>query len=103
MNETSNFNGFPGECVRFLLELRHNNNREWFNEHKSDYETYVKKPTQEFAGEMAINLGELSPAEGPAPQVNFSIFRIYRDIRFSKDDTKLDNSFHLKECYYSQV
>jgi len=87
MNETSNFNGFPEECVRFLFELRHNNNREWFKEHKSDYETFVKVPTQEFAGEMAKLLEELSPAEDPAPQVNFSIFRIYRDIRFSKDKT----------------
>ena len=52
MNETSNFNGFPEEGVRFLFELRHNNNREWFNEHKSDYETFVKVPTQAFAGEM---------------------------------------------------
>lgn len=87
MNETSNFNGFPEECVRYLFELRHNNNREWFNEHKSDYDSFVKVPTQEFAGEMAIILEELSPAEGSAPQVSFSIFRIYRDIRFSKDKT----------------
>jgi len=87
MNETSNFNGFPEECVRFLLELRHNNNREWFKEHKSDFDTFVKKPTQEFAGQMAKFLEKLSPAEDSAPQVNFSIFRIYRDIRFSKDKT----------------
>ncbi|MFC2043334.1 DUF2461 domain-containing protein [Chloroflexota bacterium] len=87
MYETASFNGFPEECVRFLLELRHNNNREWFNEHKSEYETFVKKPTQEFAGEMAIILDELSPVEGSAPQFNFSIFRIYRDIRFSKNKT----------------
>lgn len=87
MHETSIFNGFPEECVRFLFELRHNNNREWFKEHKSDFDTFVKVPTQEFAAKMAKLLEEFSPAEDPAPQVNFSIFRIYRDIRFSKDKT----------------
>ena len=87
MNETSNFNGFPEESVRFLFELRYNNNREWFNEHKSDYDTFVKVPTQEFAGQMAKILKVLSPDKSPSPQVNFSIFRIYRDIRFSKDKT----------------
>lgn len=79
------FSGFPKESVQFLLDLRANNNREWFNAHKKDYEKYIKETTQAFGEMMADSLTALSPSGAKSPRVNFSPFRIYRDVRFSKD------------------
>ena len=42
------FEGFPEQGIKFLKQLKKNNNREWFNKHKSDYEDYVKLPMRLF-------------------------------------------------------
>lgn len=73
---------FPKEGVQFLSDLKANNNREWFNEHKSDFEKHVKAPSSHFADALSELLAEL--AGGP---IEHKIFRIYRDVRFSKDKT----------------
>ena len=36
------FTGFPREGIAFLTKLKKNNKREWFNEHKPEFEEYVK-------------------------------------------------------------
>jgi len=41
---TGSFNGFPKQCVEFLTGLAANNNREWFEKHKPDFENYVMEP-----------------------------------------------------------
>jgi uncharacterized protein (TIGR02453 family) len=87
MTEIMGFNGFPKECVQFLVELRENNNREWFTEHKPDFKTYVQEPTNGFANEMAKLVESISPSGLNHPEIQFSVYRIYRDIRFSKDKT----------------
>ncbi len=83
------FSGFPQEARVFLEDLVLNNNRDWFNEHKSDYTDHVLAPTQSFVAALGERLQTLSPdiqydtnAKGTG-----SIMRIYRDIRFSKDKT----------------
>jgi uncharacterized protein (DUF2461 family) len=48
----SAFNGFPKELVRFFNGLRKHNTKEWFQDHKQDYETHVKQPSQEFVMAM---------------------------------------------------
>lgn len=78
---TTNFTGFPPEAISFFRELGDNNNKPWFEAHKGDYEEYVKEPSFLFAETMADRLSEV--AAGPAPAA--SPFRIYRDVRFSKD------------------
>jgi uncharacterized protein (TIGR02453 family) len=81
----ASFKGFSEETIQFLLELRANNNRDWFKTNKSRYEQFVKEPSKEFSIALAGALSELSPhPDKPAP-FEYSIFRIYRDIRFSKD------------------
>lgn len=83
----SEFKGFPAESIKFFFELALNNNKEWFNEHKKDYENYVFKPAQDFVVVMAERLKELSPNIIGDPRRDKSIFRIYRDTRFSKEKT----------------
>lgn len=87
MAEKSVFNGFPKECVRLYEELRRNNTREWFAEHKEDFDKHVTVPARDFVFEMGKRLKKISPGVNADPRVNGSIFRPYRDTRFSKDKT----------------
>ncbi|MCP4752780.1 MAG: DUF2461 domain-containing protein [Proteobacteria bacterium] len=79
------FNGFPKETLEFLDGLNANNTRLWFNEHKKDYERYVKTPASEFVVAMGETLERIAPTVHAIPKINQSLFRMNRDIRFSKD------------------
>jgi len=79
------FDGFPKEGIDFLKKLRRNNNREWFNTHKAEYEEYVKFPMQSLIAALAPEMLEYAPELDVHPKR--SMFRIYRDTRFSKDKT----------------
>ena len=81
------FNGFSKETIRFFQELRTNNNKQWFQEHKGDYEEFVKEPSRIFVLEMGELLRQISPNIIADPKVNRSLFRLNRDTRFSKDKT----------------
>lgn len=78
------------ETVRFLAELRDNNDRDWFARHKDRYERTLKHPGEAFAAAMA---SELSAWRG-APH-DFRIFRIHRDVRFSKDKSPFNAHLHI--------
>ena len=71
---------------RFMRELEANNRREWFNEHKPRFLSDVRDPMLEFIEAFAPKLKQISPrfVADPSP-VGGSLFRIYRDTRFSKD------------------
>ena len=77
---------FTPELFGFLRELRENNDREWFKANKERYEESVQEPALEFVADFAPLLETLSPhfVADPRP-VGGSLFRIYRDTRFSKD------------------
>jgi uncharacterized protein (TIGR02453 family) len=72
----------------FLNDLAANNDREWFAENKARYEEHVKEPGLEFVNDFAPYLEKLSPHFVADSRPNGgSLFRIYRDTRFSKDKT----------------
>lgn len=77
------FTGFPEEGLRFLRALKRNNNREWFQAHKSDYEEFIKKPMEGLVLSLGSDLSKIAPEIVATPKA--SLFRIYRDTRFSKD------------------
>ncbi|MEW8323270.1 MAG: TIGR02453 family protein [gamma proteobacterium symbiont of Stewartia floridana] len=82
------FSGFPKQTLPFLKKLGRNNQREWFNEHKQEYETYVREPAFAFIEEMAPKLKALSDHfHAIAKKSGGSLMRVYRDTRFSKDKT----------------
>ena len=85
MSVKSAFDGFPGESVTLYSELASNNSRQWFAERKQDFETYVMAPARDFVFEMGERLKEIAPKIVADPRVDKSIFRPYRDTRFSKD------------------
>jgi uncharacterized protein (TIGR02453 family) len=82
---TANFPGFPAAAVTFYGQLAKNNDKTWFAEHKSDFETQVMQPARDFVFEMGKRLSSISPKIVADPRMDKSIFRPYRDTRFSKD------------------
>ena len=76
---------FPPAMFRFLTELRENNNRDWFGANRDRYESDVRDPLQAFIVAFAGPLHKISPQFVADPKR--SMFRIYRDTRFSKDKT----------------
>jgi len=77
---------FSPEFFEFLAELRDNNSREWFQNNKERYQTTVREPLLRFISDFSGPLHEISPyfVADPRP-TGGSMFRIYRDVRFSKD------------------
>ncbi len=77
---------FTPELFVFLKQLKRNNDREWFAKNKSRYEECVQKPALAFIAEFAQHLHEISPHfVADARPSRGSLFRIYRDTRFSSD------------------
>jgi uncharacterized protein (TIGR02453 family) len=83
MVASTRFSGFTHEALQFLVDLAGHNERSWFQPRKADYERLLKEPLEA----LCVALGERFEARGiplrsdPAR----SPFRIYRDVRFSKD------------------
>jgi uncharacterized protein (TIGR02453 family) len=78
------FRGFPDSRGDFFLSLALHNDRDWFQSHRAEYE-------QGWAAPMAALLGEvrdgLRGAHGRHRLADPRVFRIHRDVRFSKDKT----------------
>ncbi len=79
------FEGFPKEGIQFLKKLKKNNTREWFTNHKGEYEEHVKFPMQSLICSLQSPFQKFSPECDVHPKR--SLFRIHRDTRFSKDKT----------------
>jgi len=84
MSET--FTGFPRDFFAFLRELRANNDRPWFEDNKQRFRESVQAPMAAFIGAMVPRLRSISKNFVADPRPNGgSMFRIDRDVRFSKD------------------
>ena len=77
------FTGFRSEAIQFLADLASNNDRAWFQPRKGEYERLLKEPLEA----LIATLGERFEARGIPLRADpaRSPFRIYRDVRFSKD------------------
>ena len=78
-------NHFKQDFIDFFTQLEANNSKEWFDENRKTYEKAVKKPFKQLIQRLIDHLPELDPQIQMAPKD--AIFRINRDIRFSKDKT----------------
>jgi uncharacterized protein (TIGR02453 family) len=75
----------PG-LFHFLTRLKRNNKRDWFQAHKEEYEAVAHQPAVRFITDFAPSLYEISPYLVADPRsTRGSLFRIYRDTRFSPD------------------
>jgi uncharacterized protein (TIGR02453 family) len=68
--------------MTFLRGLAKNNRKEWFEEHRGDYETTIKWPMAALIEEVDVRLAEIAPEIVGGKK---SMFRIHRDVRFAKD------------------
>jgi uncharacterized protein (TIGR02453 family) len=74
---------FTPKALAFLKGLKKNNNKLWFEAHRADYEDELREPMRFLIGEMDARMRKFAPEIGGDPKR--SMFRINRDIRFSKD------------------
>lgn len=79
----ASFSGFPAEALKFLRGIEKNNNRPWFEKNKPVYEASVKGPMEAFVEAVGQEMLDYAPDYITEPKK--SIFRIHRDVRFSKD------------------
>lgn len=84
------FNQMIDDSRAFFAELKQNNSKDWFNPRKDHYNARIKKPAELFADLLAEDFSGLAGiAHKP------KVFRIYRDVRFSKDKTPLNTHLHI--------
>ena len=95
----------PKDTISFLRDLKLNNNRDWFNENKQRFNS-IQSGVKEFANEVNESLKKSDDIE------KLKIFRIHRDLRFSKDKTpykkNIGMAFHrakpeLRGGYYLEI
>jgi uncharacterized protein (TIGR02453 family) len=80
---TSTFPGFAPDAIQFLADLAEHNDRAWFQPRKPDYERLLKVPLEQLCRTLDERFRErLIPLSADPSR---SPFRIYRDVRFSKD------------------
>jgi uncharacterized protein (TIGR02453 family) len=77
------FRGFRPGALAFRRRLARNNRREWFERNRAVYDTEVRDPLRALVEEMDVRLARIAPELVGDPRR--SIFRIHRDVRFSKD------------------
>ena len=85
MAKNNGFDGFSKECVTFFKKLKKNNSKVWFDENRENYDKFVIEPARNFVTDMGVRLETIAPAIIADPRVNRSLFKIYRDVRFSAD------------------
>ena len=78
---------FSAATLRFLRALKRNNDREWFKARRDQYERDVRAPMIAVIERLALDLKRVAPDLVASPKV--SLYRIYRDTRFSADKTPL--------------
>jgi uncharacterized protein (TIGR02453 family) len=78
---------FTAKTLAFLRALKRHNDREWFRARLADYERDVRDPMIEVLARLAVDLRGFAPELVADPKV--SLFRIYRDTRFSSDKSPL--------------
>ena len=77
---------FDPDFIQFFKDLAPNNNKDWFDENRTRYEQIIREPFKAFVDHMIVELTKVNPKFKDL-QNKECIFRINRDIRFSKDKT----------------
>jgi uncharacterized protein (TIGR02453 family) len=95
----------PQKAFTFLQKLSKNNDRDWFNEHKPEFKS-IESEVKEFYNELLLKVKEYDNIE------RLKMFRIYRDVRFSKNKDPYKTHFggnyirvkpNLRGSYYLHI
>ncbi len=107
------FQGFKQEALDFLDEIAVNNTKIWFEDNRHRWEKLILEPNKAYVQEMGEHLIALAPFIKAEPKSAGSLFRIYRDTRFSKDKTPIKTKIGIifwqgtghrmqSPCFYMQ-
>ncbi len=94
------------ELFAFLRELKLNNDRDWFALNKKRYEKHIKEPLLDLIADFSPLLADISPHFRAIPKASGgSLFRIYRDVRFStnKDPYKTHAAIQFRHASAKDV
>jgi len=91
----ADFKGFPQEGIAFLKDLKVHNTKGWFEDNRHLWQKHIHEPNIHFIQEMGETLQILVPTIHAKAKVSGSLFKIYRDIRFSKDKTPMKSKIGL--------
>ncbi len=84
------FEQMVDEALAFFAELERDNSKAWFEPHKARYKNQIAGPAGFFADLVAEDIARITDKPH-----NPKVFRIYRDVRFSKDKTPLNTHLHV--------
>jgi len=90
--------GYPGlthDTVAFLRDLRDHNSRDWFEDHRADFQEHWLKAGLDLIGALAPACESMSPRLLAVPKLNQSLRRIHRDTRFSRDKSPYQPRLHV--------
>ena len=85
MKTEQNFKGFSKEAFSFLNQLKMNNNKEWFEQNRHDYESFLLSPLRTMVTDLSKTMLEIDPLFEVKPAINKTISKIFRDTRFSRN------------------
>ncbi|MCQ2976036.1 MAG: DUF2461 domain-containing protein [Bacteroidales bacterium] len=83
------------KVLNFLVQLKENNNREWFNSHKDTYLS-INKEVEVFTNKMILNISQFDNIGNL--DVKDCTYRIYRDVRFSPDKSPYKRHIGIYIC-----
>ena len=86
---------FPQSAIKFLTALSKNNSREWFEKNRVRYDFEFLQPAQQFVIDLGEKLTSISPNINAIPKIDKSIFRLHRDVRFSKNKAPFKTNLGL--------
>ena len=81
---------FLPQALAFLTDLAAHNDRDWFKAQQTRYETELKRPAEAFLDQLSAPLSRFAGAP-----VTAKLFRLHRDLRFSRDKTPYHSHLHL--------
>lgn len=79
------FTGFTKSSIGFLKDLAVNNNKEWFEANRGSYEEHLLGPLKGLSADLGPMISSIDAEIEIAPNINKTISKIYRDVRFSND------------------
>ncbi len=95
MSSGNELKDFPKRTIGFLNKLSKNNNRTWFEANRNIYNSDFLEPLIYFVEEMGEKLLNLDSEITAIPKIDKSIFRLHRDVRFSKNKEPYKNKTNL--------
>ena len=86
---------FTKDSFGFLAKLTKNNNKDWFEENRSDYEKNVLLPCKDLVKQLSLFILTIDENLETNPVINKSLTTIHRDLRFSKTKLPFKNRFGI--------